>query len=335
MVVGSGSMKAWGGSYVVAANIFRSINYLGLTTMYEWSLVLGVLLTTAIVVFLFFKSELSLLQELFWLACIVLLNIYIFTIGKDVIQFFFFYLVLLAILIPNVSIGMRVSLVAIIFIIEGLSFRSYFMLVAVFFIGIHFLLKYFHSKMDKVSILQLALTVVVFVYFFLIVSSIVFPAEYQSIVGSRANANSAREGSADAKSAIINLIPGNGLLISLINYPISAIRMMIPIELLFRGVSYIPFIIFQILITVFYLRIIVAFVMKPYIKTEYILSFEVFTAFLLVSFFFEPDFGSWVRHEMAAFPVFQSFVFSSYCGLDKMQKTKRFETRIAVQRRGI
>ena len=38
-------------------------------------------------------------------------------------------------------------------------------------------------------------------------------------------------------------------------------------------------------------------------QSEHLLALSVFTAYILGSFLFEPDFGSWVRHEAATFPV--------------------------------
>ena len=56
------------------------------------------------------------------------------------------------------------------------------------------------------------------------------------------------------------------------------------------------------------------------IKTA-IIALSVFTAYLLGSFIFEPDFGSFVRHEAATFPVLHLMVLDK-CNIIKATNNK-------------
>ena len=68
-------------------------------------------------------------QTIFLLSCIGLLNIYVFNIGKDVIQFLFFMAVYLVLLIPIENSFMKIVLAAVVLYFESKVFRSYYILI--------------------------------------------------------------------------------------------------------------------------------------------------------------------------------------------------------------
>ncbi len=312
MVNNDGLIPAWSGSYQTTADVFTFLNFLNLRTMIEWSLVLGVLLTSLVSLLIFQNCALDMIQELFWLCCIVLLNIYVFNIGKDSIQFIFFYISFI-VCKSHLSKYIKSLLIFIIFYIESIYFRSYFILVSVFFVAIAFLTFRTQNTERRMKTTSYYAYILLIVYSFLIVSSILFPEQYEDVANVRAGVNDGREGAADAATLISNWIPGNSLFIALVNYPINAVRMLMPLELLVKGVTYIPFVIFQIFATIFLIQYSKNILNHTITSSTSILLYAIYLAFLLTSFFFEPDFGSWVRHEMASFPVFQCLFFSKYC----------------------
>lgn len=101
-------VHAWAGSYIVAANFFKAINIFGFTTLSQWSWFLGLFLTLIVFFMVLRLPEPDMVQTIFLLACIGLLNIYVFNIGKDVIQFLFFMAVYLVLLIPIESSVMKI-----------------------------------------------------------------------------------------------------------------------------------------------------------------------------------------------------------------------------------
>lgn len=319
MVNKDGLIPSWTGSYETTANVFTFLNVLNLRTMTEWSLILGIILTSFVSAFIFINTNLDFYQELFWLCCIVLLNIYVFNIGKDSIQFCFF---LLAFIFAKMKASktIRIVCISILFYIESVYFRSYFVLVAVFFIAISILTFHIQESTTRIKPISYYLCILLVVYMFLIASSVLFPEQYDDVANVRAGVNEGREGAADAATLISNLIPGESLPIALVNYPINAIRMLVPLELVFKGVTYIPFVAFQLFATIYLVWYSKGILNRTITDSSCILSYAIYLAFLLTSFFFEPDFGSWVRHEMAAFPVFQYLFFSKYCKFNTPRK---------------
>lgn len=319
MVNKDGLMPSWTGSYETTANVFTFLNVLNLRTMVEWSFVLGIILTSLAAVLIFINTNLDFYQELFWLCCIILLNIYVFNIGKDSIQFCFFFLAFIFTKMKASRI-IRIACITILFYIESIYFRSYFVLVSVFFIAIAILTFHIQQSIGRIKPVSYYLCILLVVYVFLIASSVLFPEQYDDVANVRAGVNEGREGSADAATLISNLIPGESLPIALVNYPINAIRMLLPLELVFKGVTYIPFVIFQLFATIYFVWYSKGILNRTITDSSCILAYAVYLAFLLTSFFFEPDFGSWVRHEMAAFPVFQYLFFSKYCKFSSHRK---------------
>ena len=85
--------------------------------------------------------------------------------------------------------------------------------------------------------------------------------------------------------------------------------MLVPVELLTKGMQYIPFLLFQLAVTVYLASL---FVHVDEIEDEnQFLALSIFLGYFLASAIFEPDFGSWVRHESATFPVLHLLVMSS------------------------
>lgn len=75
------------------------------------------------------------------------------------------------------------------------------------------------------------------------------------------------------------------------NYLVNAVRIMVPLELLTKGVKYIPFIIYQIFVTYN------IFKMSSKLNDRNIMWLVTVISFMMVSIIFEPDFGSFIRHE--------------------------------------
>ena len=94
----------------------------------------------------------------------------------------------------------------------------------------------------------------------------------------------------------------------MLNYTINAVRMMIPIELLFKSPGYFPFVFYQVFILMYWIRAIKNI---ETINEHGFLALICFTSYIFGSFAFEPDFGSWVRHESASFPVFYILAYEN------------------------
>ena len=86
------------------------------------------------------------------------------------------------------------------------------------------------------------------------------------------------------------------------NYSINFVRMAFPIELILISIKYIPFVVYQIYISVHLLK------MLKNISCENIILIATYLSFFMVSVIFEPDFGSWIRHESAMFLIINNII---------------------------
>lgn len=314
MAIGDRNVKAWGGTYVVAANFFKSINIFGFTTINQWSTFLGLVLTLLVFFMLLRLPEPDMVQTIFFLACIGLLNIYVFNIGKDSIQFLFFLAVYVVLLMPIDIPFMKIGIAAVILYFESKVFRSYYVLIAALVLAIYCILLFFRGRHRIPPAAKIAITIAtmyLLVCVMMVATSLVMPSEYQQIMGIRDYSLAGREDDVDSVTVIKNWVGGDNstnLPLFLLNYLINAVRMMIPFELAVKGVQYIPFFCFQVAVTVYLAHL---FGKLDEIDDEkQFLATAIFLGYVLASVLFEPDFGSWVRHEAATFPVLHLLVMS-------------------------
>lgn len=316
MANGDRSVDAWGGTYETAANLFRSINFLHFNSMLQWSWLLGLIMTIVIFFMLLRLPEPDTVQTIFWLTCVGLLNIYVFNIGKDVIQFMFFFAVYLILLIP-INNSIKIVLSAGVLCFESLVFRSYYILIAAFVVSVYCILMFFRSR-TKLSYIGKIAGMVISMYLLvcaaMIAAQVVMPSAYHDVMNVRSESLDGRDTTAAGAGATIinNWIGDNettSLPMFLINYFFNAFRMMLPIELLFKGVQYLPFLIFQIAVTIYVVHLFGN--VSELDDEQSLLGLSIYLGYFLASAIFEPDFGSWTRHEAATFPILHMLVMSS------------------------
>ena len=314
MVLGTAGDTAWGGSYEVAAALFRTLNVVDIETMVDWSICLGIIFTALVTLMILRVDAPDLLQSLFILATVGLLNIYIFTIGKDIIQFAFFFIVYIVLLIPIDNALIKILASAGILYYESTFFREYYVLIAALIIAVYVILEFFRSRqqLGVGSILAIIVLLFVTIYVMMMVAQRIMPSEYDQVIGLRAGYEDAfgDDNGGNMATAIQNWIPGDNLPIFMVNYIINAFRMMIPIELAMRGAYYLPFFVFQCMVTVYMVNLLRQ--INQINDTTLFLTLCVFLGYILASFIFEPDFGSWTRHEAATFPVLHLLVLNQY-----------------------
>ena len=303
----------WGGSYRVAADLFETMNFADLTTMLEWSVSLGIVLTAVVMVMIMRADAPDLLQSLFVLASVGLLNIYIFTIGKDVIQFAFFLAVYVVLMLPIGSSMLKMVLSAAVLWYESTFFREYYVLIAALVLLVYAILTFFRRRAGQLTgftILQVCATCFVTIWLVLLAASVLMPEDYGQVMSLRDSYSDVMDGNADSATFIKNWVEGDGLPIFMVNYVIDAFRMMIPVELALRGPYYWPFFAFQLFVTVYLVNLLRQ--INHIGDQTLFLALCVFIGYALASFIFEPDFGSWTRHEAATFPVLHLLVLNRY-----------------------
>lgn len=300
MSTGSNTMQAWGGAYDIVADLFREINILNFTTLQEWAYSLAFIFGIILILMLSRIDEPDNLQLFFIICSIGLLNIYIFNISKDIIQYGIFFLMYLVIINKRIPNFIKIIGCFFIFYWESTFFRSYYILMGVLFIILYGVIKVVQKRDKPINRNELmGIFIIIFIVMFLLVyfSQFISYEDYQRLINVRYEVPNP-----GAVSAINNLIDDRGnLVLYMVNYVINAVRMMLPVELLLNGPFYAPFVIYQIMI-LYYLILTIKSLDKN-TNEMVILALSAFLGYLLVSFTFEPDFGSFVRHEAATFPI--------------------------------
>ena len=160
------------------------------------------------------------------------------------------------------------------------------------------------KKLRTLSYIIIFVGLYAMVCVFMFSAKSLYPKDYQDILDARNYSNA--QGQA---SAIKEPMEHNGNLnIFLIDYAINEVRMMFPIELVNIGFFYLPFFVFQVFMLFYTIRGIKRL---DRLDDKSFIGLCVFIAFYQGSVLFEPDFGSFVRHEAAAFPAIILMVFNN------------------------
>ncbi len=302
-------------SYTFAANFFKNINIFGITTLEGWSYFLTPIFMLIILYEISKNKKYSLTNIAFIIMSVAFLNIYILGIGKDIIQFLFFLVIYI---ILRSKFNNRIKLIFIIWVLlfEAFNFRIYYAIMALLIGTFYFIYNYLITKKRKKiggRKIVILLVVIFFIQIFLI--SLLSPSNYQSIIYARSSVNIARQSIVDVKTMINDIFGLNkNLIIFIGNYLINFIRILIPIELLFKGIKYIPFIGYQVYISYNLFKIC------KNIDNKNLLWIATILSYIMVAIIFEPDFGSFIRHESALFLILQYIILNSNAKGKKNEK---------------
>ena len=321
---GKKSTMGWSG-YKTAVDIHKSWNVFHFGTVLEFSLFYGLIMTIIMMIIVSKTKEMNTREVIFVLMATGVLNIYVFTINKEMIQIVYFLAIYIVICLPIKNNFIKILGCAGIFYFESLQFRAYYIIMACLVIGIYFIFTWLR-KLHSINKIHIILTVVacflmVFVFFYL--SSFVAKSDYEDALSARDGSVLTVDevGEGGATSAIRNPIEVNGNLgIFMYNYVINSVRMMLPIELLIKNPGYFPFVIYQVFILLYVFK-----TLKNIKKLDkrIVVALSCFIAYFLGSVVFEPDFGSWTRHEATTFPILQMLALSS-----ESEEGKEFEGEI-------
>lgn len=314
MLTGSNTMQAWGGGYEVVIDVFKVCDVFGFTTLEEWAMLICWIFSIILIVCFARIKNPDFMQTVFLLLSIGLLNIYVFNISKEIIQFFIFFLMYLIVIQKNMKPFAKLVICFCIFFWESTFFRSYYIMMGALFVLVYFILMYIQKKSNRITyanLLGIFILIFIAVFALIYLSQYISYEDYEAVLHVRDSHRN--EGAA---TAIIDVFETNGnLTMYMINYVINAIRMMFPVELLTKGVFYIPFVLYQCFI-LFYIALIIKRLNRQ-IDSVTILSIAILFGYLLGSFMFEPDFGSFVRHEAATFPILHLIASNKYTYLKR------------------
>lgn len=328
MLTGSKGMAAWGG-YQSTVDFYKTINFFNWTTLTQWSIGLGIILTPIAMIIISRTKEMEMRECIFTLMIVGLLNIYVFSITKETIQICFFFLVYLIIQLPLKNTLLKVIGCALVFYWESTFYRSYYIIMAAMTIFMYLIFVWLRQR-EKIKRKHIVIIVVmcfVAVFTFFYASQFVSHKDYINALNTRDGTTETNEGTS---TSIENPIKVNGNLgIFMYDYVINAVRMMVPIELAFKGIFYLPFVVFQFFILYYYFKAIKNI---KSLDDNMIVVVACYSAYFFGSVVFEPDFGSWVRHEAATFPILQLLAYksNSYKDLGEKLEEKPKKKRVVI-----
>mgnify|MGYP003096877170 CR=1 FL=1 len=292
------------GSFQSAAIFFYYINFFDLNSLMEWTIYISILF---FLINFYLVKDIKLIElKNFLLLITGLLLWYLFGAGitKEIIQSLFFIIVYMVICSDKIKYTWIKFLIGIIIIyFSSILFREYFILMAVFAIYIYIISIMLKKKnlSPKYYYIWMIIFSMILVTFFLFIISIILPEQYSFIMILRTDYYYTQLMEVGTDSLITALVPGESLLIYMINYIITYFRLLIPIELLFNiKIQYIPFVVYQLSFTYYYIKNIS---MINIIDDKKFIALVFLTAYILVSAIMEPDFGSWVRHQTATYSL--------------------------------
>ena len=292
------------GSYLFAGNFFSFINILHLTTFRQWSFLLTVLGLLLLTFSIKEKSKIKIRNLVLLIATTFFLNVYIFRIGKDFIQWIFWIIISFSILDKNNK--RRIIITALMFVLEYLFFKQYYIAIYFGYVLIKQLLGK-ATKKNRIKYNKIAVTFLVVIFAMLVLVQFLSPSMYYRITHVRQMTNYNRIDSANAVTIITDLFDSKNVVIYIVNFIINFLRILFPLELVIKGFFYVPFVVFQIYLMHSIFNSVRNNSIKADIATRNL--FSMFVAFLLVSSIFEPDFGSLIRHEISCSPIFVTLLF--------------------------
>ena len=292
-------------------SFFQMLN-LGLTSYQSWEVYLTLIYNILIFICVrnfFQRNPYAGWKENFFVYLnVAILNIFCLNLAKEPYQMVFFFLMALAISIPK-TYNQKCIALLIALVITILYSRKYFGLVLMYFLILNFLIDKLFKKGKAINLndkkekrklygklLLLVMLFGVLHYFFLSYLMTGNEDTYNEMVAANSRDQTA------AASQITPLFPNSNPALLAVDYFIKIFRLMVPIELLFKlKVTYLFLLVYQGFLLQFLIRTF-KFRDKKRNPTRTIAMY-LYIAFLLCSAAFEPDYGSWVRHQGVAFPI--------------------------------
>lgn len=297
-------------SYSYVASIFNMINVFGFTNIQQWGYLIAMIFVPILIKCISKYRNYNQVELIFIFAAFTLLNIYVFGISKDIIQFVYFLFIFIILSNKKLKNVSKIILICLVLLLEAYFFRIYYAIMAMLIVTIYFIYINFinEKKVDKKQFVKIIILSFSLFFLEIYVVQLLSYDNYDAILNARYSVNIWRVNDANAATIINDLLGQNTNYLKFIgNYVINFIRLLFPFELIFKGIKQIIFAIYQIFIT--------TMLIKSCKKINYNNCLWIITllSFIMISTIFEPDFGSFVRHETAAILIVLEVV---RCGIN-------------------
>ena len=284
-------------SYAFPLMFHRLLNFLPFDSAFEWGIFWALIMNVIFFIILLKKYRTYTLTEyIFIYASMFILDVFVFNINKDIVQCLII-LILYEITLIKIKNIYKVLAVCIILFLESMFFRSYYIFAALTIIIVYFIFNRKLSK-DKKSWLKATVLILLLLFLAIFFAQFIDNEAYNQLLERR---DTLAE-DLDANTIISDMMPGDGYFNYCLNYIINLFRMLFPIELLFKGIKYIPFFIYQTFLSINILKGI-----KSLNKTN-ILNLSFVVGYWLMLFASESDFGTLVRHQAILLPFYLDII---------------------------
>lgn len=283
-----------------AVFLFRAINVFRLTTFEQFEIYVSIIGNLLLSYYISIsKRYWSILNVTFILLLTLILNIFALTLSKEPIQMLtFLALYFVFSRQKNTDKSIRISVIVVYFL-SCVLFRSYFIFAVFYFIALE--LSSFVFKEKKYRILLTIILLIVSSYIMLQLMEIVSPSTYAKLFNLRSNTRAAKW-----NTGLTNIFSGlsrNPLLLTF-DYVQIFIRLFFPFEILVKSTR--TALIMNVALLIY--RLILTYILIKFSKTtssssKNSICLNTYLAFVFTSVLFEPDMGSWARHESVAFPL--------------------------------
>lgn len=276
--------------------LFQIFKIFGLSTTIDYEVLISFIWNLLFIrIIINLKNKMNLLEFAFLCMSIAVLNIWDFCLAKEPVQMLYF-IAIFYILISKVKEKYKFILSLLIILFSTISYRNYYILIFAYSICAYFIINKFIINNKNINYKDILVAILLFgvVYFCMMnITKIIAPDIYENFMYFSNKVTT-------AKTDMAGIFKSSNLVIVTIDYLILVVRMLFPIELIRFGLSYSIYSIYQIFLTILLLNSF-----KNMKSNDKAINYAImiFLGFLFASATFEPDFGSWVRHEAVALPV--------------------------------
>lgn len=270
--INSGNYDSYGKSYIITIRIFSVLNFF--TELYQYNIFIYCIFTLYFIFYSIKTYSSKIKVIIFNIIFLFLSTVYLIRPGKEILQ--------LLMIVLCIRFEKNILMIFLILVLGGIIFREYLIIQAIIFISLYYLYK---KNFNYKYLITLTLL--------LIVINFKFPKLMEKIFTIRSYTNRGRENSINAITIIKDVLYNENIIYMYINYIFNTIRLLFPIELIFKSFKYLPYIIFQLWETK---KVVFSLKRPTNLKI-------LFYSFILISGIFEPDFGSFLRHTIPYFII--------------------------------
>lgn len=276
-------------SFAFPIQVYRMVSFLPFNNNLEWSVFFTAIFSVIIFIILLNYKKFNIKQYIFIFASLFIIDLTVLNMNKDLIQLSTM-IVIFGIIRSKQKNIFKVIEISMIFFVESLLFRAYYILIAGFVVMIYFIMKYIVGlkKIERKNTVKAIIITMIFMFIGIYITKYISYSAFDTLINRRDVLNS---DSITAATKIVDLIRGTGYKYFIINYVINFFRIAFPIELLFKGVQYIPFVIYQLFITINIYKLV------KKINKYNIVLISLLLAYYLTLTASESDFGTLVRHQ--------------------------------------